>query len=179
MSEAELRRLYRRYLAGESPGQLAVLFGVTASALRQRFKRAGFRCRTQREGAALAAAQGRSGIRPRQKRGPEHQSWKGGRYRTKAGYIRVRDTSHPRAGQSGYVNEHILVWEGCHGRPLPRGWHVHHLNGVKDDNRPENLEAMPARDHLRYLATQQKHVRKLEAEIRRLRALLKKHDGEP
>lgn len=49
---------------------------------------------------------------------------------------------HPRADKSGMVLEHIPVLEEKIGRPLDwrRGEQVHHINGVKDDNRPENLE---------------------------------------
>lgn len=58
------------------------------------------------------------------------------------GYARIRRTEHPRADKSGMVLEHIVVMEQALGRPVrwEIGEQVHHINGVKDDNRPENLE---------------------------------------
>jgi hypothetical protein len=47
---------------------------------------------------------------------------------------------HPRTRKSPYVFEHILVAEEILGRYLERDESIHHRNGVRDDNRPENLE---------------------------------------
>src|SRR5580693_1715767 len=72
--------------------------------------------------------------------GASNGHWKGGQTRHKAGYIMTRAPGHPRAGGGMYVFEHILVMEETLGRYLLPGESVHHRNGVRDDNRPENLE---------------------------------------
>lgn len=52
-----------------------------------------------------------------------------------------RIPKHPRSpSNSGYVFEHILVMEDYLERFLVDGETIHHLNGVRDDNRIENLE---------------------------------------
>lgn len=48
----------------------------------------------------------------------------------------------------GGEREHRLVWAEDNG-PIPDGHVVHHRNGVKDDNRLENLELMTAAEHNR------------------------------
>lgn len=80
-------------------------------------------------------------------RGEKHHYWKGGKKRTTAGYVWVKAPEHHLAMSNGYVPEHRLIAEAKIGRSLLPGEVVHHVNGVKDDNRPENLEVMPTRKH--------------------------------
>ena len=72
--------------------------------------------------------------------------WKGGRTKTVAGYIWIRFPEHPKANH-GYISEHIVVMEKHLGRPLKTGEHVHHINGIKDDNRLENLVVLTRSQH--------------------------------
>jgi hypothetical protein len=72
--------------------------------------------------------------------GSANHDWKGGRTKHHAGYLMVRMPDHPRARTQGYVFEHILVMEARLGRMLFADESVHHKNGIRDDNSPENLE---------------------------------------
>lgn len=77
-----------------------------------------------------------------------HFSWRGGRTISSEGYVLIMRKDHPFAqGRDKYVPEHRLVMEGILGRYLTSGEVVHHRNGVKDDNRPENLAIVEPTGH--------------------------------
>lgn len=72
------------------------------------------------------------------------------------GYVRVYVPGHPMANADGYAQEHrYLLFEA--GVVIPAGWHAHHLNGDKSDNRLENLAVLRAAahtlEHLRAIGT--------------------------
>lgn len=84
----------------------------------------------------------------RGRKGARANAWHGGRGHRR-GYVFVYVPNHPQADSYGYVSEHRLIAEQSIGRLIARNEHVHHINGIKDDNRPENLQVLPRGEHNR------------------------------
>lgn len=70
--------------------------------------------------------------------GETHHNWKGGRSIDSHGYV-ILNVKDGRT-KTGWRFEHHLVMEKILGRPLIKPENVHHKNGNRQDNRPENLE---------------------------------------
>jgi hypothetical protein len=91
--------------------------------------------------------------------GPLRRKAAGEGYINKHGYKIIARVGHPNANKDkGAIPEHVWVMSEYMGRPLKKGESVHHKNGIRDDNRIENLEiwhrAQPAgqklEDKIRY-----------------------------
>lgn len=73
-------------------------------------------------------------------RGNKSVNWKGGRVSDGHGYIKVMENGK-------YRLEHRMIIEKHIGRKLDKLEHVHHINGIKDDNRLANLIVLSKSDH--------------------------------
>lgn len=82
-------------------------------------------------------------------RGEKHWAWKGGRC-NKSGYIYISKPEHPFCNGDGDIAEHRLVMEAKIGRYLTKNEIVHHINEIRDDNRPENLMIMTPSEHTKH-----------------------------
>lgn len=86
--------------------------------------------------------------------GEQNSKWRGGRYKNSDGYMSILLTSDnfffPMTSKNRpYVMEHRLVMAKYLGRCLLPWEVIHHKNGIKDDNRLENLELLPSqRQHI-------------------------------
>lgn len=122
----EVSEMQRRWEAGESQTVIAQAFQSSQVTISRVLRRAGIT------------------VVHRKPVGEAHGSWKGGRVVTSEGYIRVMvpssDPLRCLADRQGYVLEHRLVMARHLGRPLLPSETVHHIDGDKTHNVPENLQ---------------------------------------
>jgi predicted DNA-binding protein YlxM (UPF0122 family) len=118
-----------------SINEIAKNFNVTQTIIRRRMKEFGIEFRDAEVARKMYS-------------GEKHHSWKGGR-RKHDGYVQIKKPNHPNADSCGYVYEHRYLIEQKIGRRLKTEEHVHHVNGIKNDNRLENLQLMTNIDHIK------------------------------
>lgn len=126
VSDDLLRKLY--VAQGLCYREIAELLGCSVSTVGNMIKKAGIKKRNEAKQQRL----------PPQKRETRFY---------KRGYVYLYLPESPMANRSGCVAEHRLVYSAYIGRPLLAGEVIHHINGIKDDNRVENLMLMSVSEH--------------------------------
>jgi len=164
------------YVDGLSCMQIGSRFNLSHMVVWRRLQEVGVKMRTDTEGIALAY---------KSLKGPKNKNWQGGRYLHKhksreKDYWLIYKPEYPQSRKSGYILEHIFIWEQANGKIVPKGWHVHHKNGVSTDNRPENLEALSSSKHTKLhndmraqeLSDAKNRIEQLEKENEQLRTIV-------
>lgn len=105
-------------------------------------------------------------------KGEANPNWRGGRFKDARGYVYLKKPEYLGASKTGYIAEHKFIWEQAHGKPLPKGWIIHHLNGIPDDNRIVNLVGLPNKKHAHILQAKAKRIQELEAILNNQHQLL-------
>ena len=93
-------------------------------------------------------------------KGAKNGMWRGGKTLASNGYVLVRvGIDHPMADVRGYAYEHRIIASEKIGRLLKKNEQVHHINGNKIDNRPENLQVISGMAEHRSLHRKRKDLR--------------------
>ena len=80
----------------------------------------------------------------------DNPNWRGGITVTAHGYVLVKvGKDHHLADVRGYAYEHRIVAEEKMGRLLQPDELVHHLNGNRQDNHPDNVIVTGIAEHIR------------------------------
>jgi hypothetical protein len=118
-----LKQIENYYLEGLCSREIHELVGISQKVIQKIAKREGYKIPPQGGPGGERAGQ-----------------WKGGKTIDKNGYVLIHKPGHPSCNSGGYVREHRLVMEGILGRYLTREEVVHHKDGNKMNNNPDNLQ---------------------------------------
>ena len=148
--ESQEKDIVDLYQNGKKINEIAFLFGVSESLIGRTLNRNGI------VGKGMNGRKHSSETLEKMKTaqlGENHWRWNGGKRKVKSKnggeYIYTLSPNHPsvKDKEKKYVAEHRLVMEKHLGRYLTNDENVHHKNGIKDDNRIENLELVSHNNH--------------------------------
>ena len=136
ITDVQLHQLVTDYRAGKGTEKLAVPLGVHAATVARWLRAAGVVLRP-------------SGFQ----RGEDHVGWAGGRTVSSSGYVLARvyeddpffSMATKKAEGASYASEHRLVLARRLGRLLLDHETVHHIDGDKKNNHPDNLQLRQGR----------------------------------
>lgn len=147
LNPAPLDQVIARYKSGRSMTEIAREFGVTKHAIQDRLSRAAIKTRRRKDYPSP--------------RGVSSHAWRGGRFiEPKQGYVVVWTPKGQRLEHRVIMTKHL-------GRPLRKNEYVHHINGIRADNRIENLALTSPEKHeaMTLIRAQQKRIRELEDQL--------------
>jgi hypothetical protein len=146
------------------------VFGVSPTTIVKTLRSCGVEIRNRVECHKVGYQKGRI----EKLNGDKAKGWKGGRVTNSDGYIKIlAGADHPfvcmAKGRPLYILEHRLVMARHLGRPLKESEIVHHLNGIRKDNRFENLGMVNRKRHDNNTVVKliQERVLKLESELKK------------
>lgn len=93
----------------------------------------------------------------RERVGDKNHNWGGGLTISKGGYLVF--TNSPANGINRNKHLHVVICEYKYGRKMKKGEHVHHIDGNKLNNHPDNLLILTASDHAKLHAKERNNAR--------------------
>lgn len=165
-------KVKEEYLSGFSSEELSGKYGCSAVHILRILKSLGVKSREQSEAIKLShsrpktkrkmslSATGRAlsesaKDKLRERTGSKNHNWRNGLTITGSGYLQF--TNSPANGEHRSKLLHIIICEHKYNRPLKNGEHVHHIDGNKLNNHPDNLMILSASDHAKLHAEERKN----------------------
>lgn len=156
LNQADIYEMYNLYRIDKNPLKyLSNIYGVTEATIRNWFNKYGIETRSLSEASELYNKRVKL----------ERSSHEPNKITSDSGYIMIW-TPTTEKYQRCYVYEHRLVWESNYG-PIPNNYVIHHLNGIKTDNRIENLDCISKKRHDTFslIKMYQKRILTLESQL--------------
>ena len=162
--DIDLTAIASRYQNGESSCDIAKSIAISDVHVIRLLKKMGITLRTASDGKRLAlskpetrqkmreAATGRklsesAKDKLRARVGPANHNWSAGLSMSGSGYLQF--TQSPANGAHAGKTMHQVVAEWKYGRKTKKGEHIHHIDGNRLNNSPDNLVIMQAAEHSR------------------------------